>query len=488
MPTDLRDATAAQLLDAATASVRTRRLLQVHEFDILLAWSDLHSADPLEGLEEKDAKRATRMGNVLRQVGGEGTPGVQDFALPEIALACEAGVVATRHKLADALDLRHRLPLTWAACRTGDAEIWVAAKIAKLSRDLPLDRVWIVDQAVARVITTEGVTRIFDVAEGKITEAAPAIAEEAAEHAEATRFAAVGQSDDDGMRMLVSKMTASDAAGVDAVLDALAAHVLTAHPDLTLDERRSIALGMFGRLGQLLKVLLTGIDPNLDPNTDPDSLARALAIPAEVLDLLRDPTIAARLAPQATLYVHLHETALLTGDGVARVEGLGPATLAQLQVLLAGHHVTIKPVIDLNDRVTTVAYEHPETIKERVHLTVGRDYWPWANSTSRRVDYDHPTPYDPQAPPGTPAQTGTHNSGPLGRQHHRWKTPAGYRSRQCGPGRYVWTTPHGLAFLVDHRGTRAIPLWQAQAMLDLPDGAELYYGDPDLVVEYDLAA
>jgi hypothetical protein len=52
--------------------------------------------------------------------------------------------------------------------------------------------------------------------------------------------------------------------------------------------------------------------------------------------------------------------------------------------------------------------------------------------------------------------TATSHSRPLGRRHHRWKTHAGYRSRQCGEGRYVWLTPHGLGFLVDHTGIHRI--------------------------------
>ena len=107
-------------------------------------------------------------------------------------------------------------------------------------------------------------------------------------------------------------------------------------------------------------------------------------------------------------------------------------------------------MIDLPDRVRHTAYEHPTSLKERVHLMSGGDYWPWATSTGRTVEYDHPTPYVMLDHGGPPGQTGTHNSGPLSGRHHKWKTHAGYRSRQSGQGRYVWTTPYGLAFIVDH--------------------------------------
>ena len=38
----------------------------------------------------------------------------------------------------------------------------------------------------------------------------------------------------------------------------------------------------------------------------------------------------------------------------------------------------------------------------------------------------------------------------------------------------MWTTPHGLAFLVDHTGARAVDPDQAQAILDAPPGLEIY--------------
>ena len=247
--------------------------------------------------------------------------------------------------MADALDLIHRPPRTWSACRTGDAEVWVACKVAKLSRALPLDRVWIVDQAVAVVLATESAGRVLDVAEAKVVEADPARHEQQAEEARERLFAAVGQSDEDDLRMVVARLTAPDAAGVDAVLERVAEMLLTSNPDASLDERRSMAMGYFGRLGQLFTLLLRGVEDLED--LDSSDLPRAWTVPTDLLAALRNPEIATRLAPQAVLYVHLHEAAILGEDGVARVEGFGPQTLSQLQTLLARTNLVIKPVIDL---------------------------------------------------------------------------------------------------------------------------------------------
>ena len=125
--------------------------------------------------------------------------------------------------------------------------------------------------------------------------------------------------------------------------------------------------------------------------------SRAYAFPADLLDALRDIDLTP-LAPKVVLHVHLHEAALHGTDAVARVEGFGPVTLAQLTELLRGSVVKVQPVKDLSNRVRYTAYEHPESLRDQVHLVTGGDYWPWATSTSRTVDLDHPIPYDHGAP------------------------------------------------------------------------------------------
>jgi hypothetical protein len=222
------------------------------------------------------------------------------------------------------------------------------------------------------------------------------------------------------------------------------------------------------------------------PDPEPaDAANRALAFPADLLEALRAADLSA-LASKTVLYVHLHEAALQGLPGVARVEGLGPVGLDQLAELLARTDLTVKPVIDLADRVRTTAYEHLESLKERVHLITGGDYWPFATATSRGrgTDFDHPRPYQPPDRGGPPGQTGVHNSGPLGRRHHRWKTHAGYRARQSGHGRYAWLTPHGRGYLVEHRGTREIDPDDARMIIDAPPGVDIY--PSDLTIELDL--
>jgi hypothetical protein len=476
MAGDLFDLDAAGLLAAASSAVRVRRLAEVHDLRVLAQWAALHSSDPTQG---PDGTWARRVGNVLVRVGGEGTPGVQDFCLGEVALARGTGVSATRNALADVLDLMHRLPHTWSICEAGAAEVWVARKVAKLSRHLPLRHVGVVDSAVARIIASEAGGRVIAVAEAKIVEAAPGLHEQRAEEERRRRYVAISRSDEAGLRTVVARVTAGDAAWVEATVRRVAEILALQHPDATLDEVRAIAFGYLARPAELLQLLLEQTE---EPGQKEQTPCRATALPADLLDALRRADWSP-LAPRGTLYVHLHESVLLGADGVSRVEGLGPTALAHLQELLGRTHLVVKPVIDLSDRVRGTAYEHPEPLKERVHLTTGGDYWPFATGTGRNVDYDHPRPYVDPDRGGPPGQTGAHNSGPLSRRHHRWKTHAGYRSRQSGHGRYAWLTPHGLGFLVDHRGTRPIDPDHARMIIEAPPGLDIYPSDRAVEVE-----
>jgi len=476
MTSSLPELDATGLLAAAAESVQASRLAEVHALEVLAAWAAAHSTDPTEGPEGRIARR---VGNVLRRLGGDGTPGVQDFCLGEIALARSAGVTATSNAIADVLDLQHRLPLTWAVCKRGECEVWLARRVAKLSRHLPLAAVGIVDAAISRMIAHESAGRVLTVAEAKIIEADPDLHDERCEDERRRRYLGLGRTDEHGLRTLIARLAAGDAVAVDATVHRVGEIIAPRHPDAGHDELRALAFGWLARPTELLTLLLEHTDtPEPEPEPQPTAIARALAFPADLLDTLRDIDLTP-LAPTVVLHVHLHEAALTTGDGVARVEGLGPLTLTRLAELLRHHTVKVQPVKDLSDRVRYTAYEHPETLRDQVHLITGGDYWPFATSTSRRVDLDHPTPYqhDGAGEDGRdtpPDQTGSHNSGPLGRRHHRWKTHAGYQSRQCGEGRYVWLTPHGLGFLVDHTGTHRIHPEEARLILEAPPGIDLY--------------
>lgn len=126
--------------------VLARRQGEVDSLRHLLAWCDLHSGAPQE---QPDAVPVRHGGDRLVAVGGAGTPLVAQLCFAEFAVAARVGEIATTDRAADALDLRHRLPLVWAAVQELRIEVWVARRVASMSRRLTPEQVRVVDAAVA---------------------------------------------------------------------------------------------------------------------------------------------------------------------------------------------------------------------------------------------------------------------------------------------------------------------------------------------------
>jgi uncharacterized protein DUF222 len=417
---------AVETLAAAEAVVRERRALEVRELDLALHWADLHGHDPhVEG--ETPVPGSTR----LVQLGGTGTPSVQDLALCELAVARGQHTLSTRAFVADALDLRHRLPEFYTAVREGGCDLWAARKVAAMTRKLDPQAAVLVDRAVAAAVD-QGPGRLLAIAEAKVIEADTEQARVEREEGRRRRYVAVTPTDEFGLRTVIAPVVPADGVWLDAFVDRVA-DALDARrelvPDLAADcsrdELRSVALGW-------------------------------LAHPEDVLALLageESPRGSGSKTRPAIVHVHLHQAALEGTGGVARVEEIGPMLLEELTGLLGHARVTLVPVVDLASGTSVNGYEHPQAVKDRTHLRTVGDVFPHAATISRKTDMDHPTPYDPT---GSPGQTGDHNAAPLGRRHHRAKTHLAYRSRQLSLGRYLWRSPHGLDRLVDATGTHEL--------------------------------
>lgn len=434
------DLDAAATLAAAEVVLERRRLAEVEDLLLMCHWADLHADDPRRG---PTGTRSWCGEDRLVEIGGDGTPLVRELCLPELAVARRVHTLSLRSALADALDLRHRLPRTWQVLLAGECEPWLARRVASQSRRLDRFQVRLVDDAVADAIAGESPARVLELAAAKVIEADPRGYAERLEAELRKRYVGCSRIDEHGLRNVIARVEAGPAEFVDDIVDRIAA---------ALDERRDLV-------------------PHLPADAGRDELrAEAfgwLAHPERVIELLESAEPAPRRRPRAVVHVHLHESALHRW-GVARVEELGPLLLEQVRRLLAHAHVDLKPVVDLADAVRVTAYEHPESVKERVHLRTVGEVFPHASRVSRTVDMDHPVEFDEDGPDG---QTGDHNAAPLGRTHHRARTHLPYKIRQLGPGDYVWRTPHGLYRRVDAAGTRRIDPDVGEMMLR---SAELY--------------
>jgi hypothetical protein len=174
--------------------------------------------------------------------------------------------------------------------------------------------------------------------------------------------------------------------------------------------------------------------------------------------------------PAATLYVHINRDTLDGGgcDGdtyhpVARVEQVGPVTVEQAQRWLGHCRVTVKPVLDPAGTAPVDAYQIPDRPREAVHLISPADPFPYASSTSRRLDLDHTTPYPTPDPTpcststgdptsGTesgsdsrsdrpPGQTRIANLAPMTRFHHRLKTHSRWQPPSPTPRAHLANPP-----------------------------------------------
>ncbi|MCY7394767.1 MAG: hypothetical protein LH468_01225 [Nocardioides sp.] len=421
------DLDAGDTLSLLEAVVRRRRQAEVDDLLLVLHYADLHSAIPAD---------TGPGGETLGDLGGDGSPGVQELAVVELGIARQVHTVSARRVVADALDLRHRLPHTWDLVRDLQAEVWVARRVAGMARRLSYEAVALVDRAVADAITGQSPGRVLDLAAAKIIEADQAAHDARVEAERRRRFVALTRIDATGLRSVIARVAAGDAAGVHATLQQVADLLATReeYTAMGADELRAEAFAWLAR---------------------PHDVTALLAGEAEPRRTLRT----------SVLYVHLSEAALAGAHataGVARVEGLGPHSLAQLITLLGHDRVIVKPVIDLNEQVSVHAYEHPEAMKERIRLRWTGDAFPHATADSHHLDIDHPVSYDPTGPPG---QTTSHTGQPLSRTPHRAKTHLGYACTPTGTGEMLWRTPHGLYRLVDATGTHTIDAAEHDAWL-----------------------
>lgn len=402
------------VLQAAEANLRARREAGAEQLRIAYEWAFSHRRTAREHLDED-----VRAERDVRRIGASAYP-VYEYASAELALAWEMHPLAAQKVMADAVDLRHRLPHTWAAVQEHRLDAWVARQISTKTRELDFDSARWVDEQVADKLGALPTGRLLTYVEGRVVAADRAAAEEKWAQAAAERTVHAGRESEHGTRTLFARMDAADTMRLMATI-MLIARLLPEGEGETRGQRHARALAL-------------------------------LADPQAALELLagRDPR-----GGKAVVYVHTTPDQLATGDGVARVEDLGPYTRQMLQDLLKGSQITLKPVIDLSDAPAADSYEIPGHIAERVHLTQPADVFPYAEGTSRGLDLDHTRRYDETGPP---SQTTPGNLGKLNRRHHRIKTHApGWTVARMSRNRYWWTCPSGKAYLVDRGGTHPLP-------------------------------
>jgi hypothetical protein len=424
------DATLAEVEanEAAAMAADARRLM------LAAHWADLHGQLSMQGPALPGAER-------LLQLGGEGTPGVAEFAPAELGVSLAMSSGAAGALVADALDLRHRLPMLWSRVCAGEVRPWSARAVAKAIRGSSLEAAGAADRRVAPFAHAKSTAQLENIAVAAVIDADPAKAERDRRQAEKSLGVWVGRGNDAGVRDIFIRATARDAIWFDAAVDRVADGLGALGDTSSQDIRRGRAIGVLA-----------------DPKATLDLYAQAAGeagLPAAVPSRgTAGRPIDGR--PNATLYVHIGGD-VLNGDGhVARVEEVGPIVAGQVREWLGGCDVTVKPVLDLAGLAPVDGYEVPDRMREAVILRSPTDVFPYATGTARRADMDHTIEYLEPDSGGPPGQTRTGNLGPHRRFSHRLKTHGRWRVRQLAEGVFLWRTPHGRHVIVDQAGTTRI--------------------------------
>ena len=409
---ELVDLPEGEFLDELAEVGSRRRQAEVAELRMAYAWALRH---PKERLDAVDSAKAGR--EQARQLGGEGSPSVGEFAAATFAARLGVSPSAGRAMIADALDLVHRCPQLWARVEALEVRASYARHVVKVCRELTREQARYVDGRVAE--SADGRiswARFEALVQATVVASDLEAAREAEERASKATFVRRTRGDRHGMATLVVR---ADVATIEAVEQSIAglAGRLGDAAGATLDERRVSALLLLAR-------------------GHGDDAARDI----DVRDLL----------PRVTLFVHTYTGA--DAPGIARVEGHGAVTEQWLaRVLGPRARFTVRPVLDIEGQAPIDAYEIPDRHRRAVRLMTPADVFPYANCTSDAMQLDHTVAWGD----GGPSAIG--NYGPMTVWHHRIKTHGGWQVRQPFPGLYLWRDPFGQAYLVDHTGTRTLP-------------------------------
>src|SRR5919112_1254197 len=119
--------TAAAVLEFARAQSAAANTAETAKLQAAVAWAAMHSVDSLDAAATVFDRH---YGDTGVPVAGPGAPLVAEFCVAEFAAAVGLPTETGKAYLGEALELRHRLPQTWARVVAGDLAAWRARPIA----------------------------------------------------------------------------------------------------------------------------------------------------------------------------------------------------------------------------------------------------------------------------------------------------------------------------------------------------------------------
>jgi hypothetical protein len=245
---DLAQLDAAGALAAAEANEHTLITAETRRLQIAAHWADLHPGDAIPEDRLPGREHPVRL-------GGAGTPTVADFAPAELGCVLRISDGSACRLIGDALDLRHRLRLIWAAALTGQVPAYQARHIAAATRHLTAEQAAWVDQQLAPSLGAVSWGRLQTLLDAAIYQADPVGAEQRAAAAAQERFVRLGRNSEHGLKLIIARATAGDAIWFKATIDRIA-DILARQRDLdSVDIRRSKAIGILAQPAHALQLL-----------------------------------------------------------------------------------------------------------------------------------------------------------------------------------------------------------------------------------------
>jgi hypothetical protein len=399
------------VLAALHSSHQVATQVEVDKLNLAVQWAVMH---PVESIDHGAATVDGTEGELA--IAGAGAPLVAEFCVADLALALGMSTDAGRTYLGDAIELRYRLPRLWEVTTTGRVPVWKVRRIAQATKPLCRDAASYVDRHLAQQAhrcsfaqidrAVADALRLFDAAEAE---------KRRREAADARHFDVdLQQVSFDGTVHVDADLDLADALDLNDAITAGAAELGRLGCEESLDVRRSLAAGALARRELTL-------DLQADPADQPAPRRRELLI-----------------------YVHLADGA------VAGVENTRSSiSVEQVKDWCRGTntHVTIRPVIDLNDNLHTDTYRPTEVMREQAVLTNATCVYPHCSRPARSADLDHIEEFDGH-------NTTSTNLAPLCRGHHRYKTHSGWTVVRTGPTTFAWTSRYGYIYDWDTTHTR----------------------------------
>ena len=201
---DLVELDAAGTLAAAEANEHTLITAETRRLQIAVHWADLHPGDAVVQSRLPGTEHPV-------QLGGDGTPTIGDFAPAELGCVLRISDGSACRLIADALDLRHRLPKVWAAVQAGQVPAYQARRIATTTRHLTVEQAAFVDARLAPSLGAVSWGRLQTLLEAAIIQADPVGAEQLAALAAQQRFVRLGRASEHGLKLIIARASAGDA-------------------------------------------------------------------------------------------------------------------------------------------------------------------------------------------------------------------------------------------------------------------------------------